>query len=286
MIDLHTHTNESDGTATPAELIALAAEARLEALAITDHDTLTGHDAAVAPARELGVRLICGIEISTAWGQPRDRTVHLLGYWFDAPPTAEFRAWLGGIQTARRDRNRRLALRLQELGLDVRLEEVEAIGRHMTGRPHFARVMVDKGYVSGYREAFDRYLDESAIAYVVRDEPTFEEAVQRLRDAGGLASLAHPTRLGKKSAEEEERTIERMVDAGLPAIEVWHSDHSATDSLRYLRLANKYGLLATGGSDYHGDHKPGVVLGRGAGNLNIPLSVLENLLEPPKLARR
>jgi len=264
----------------------MAADARLEALAITDHDTLTGFDAAIEPARELGLRLICGIEISTKWGQPKDRTVHLLGYWFGSAPTVEFRTWLDRVQAARKDRNRRLALRLQELGLDVRLEEVEAIGRNMTGRPHFARVMVEKGYVSGYREAFDRYLDESAIAYVDRDEPSFEEALRRLRDGGGLASLAHPLRLGKKNPDEEKRTIERMVDAGLPAVEVWHSDHSATDSLRYLRLATQFGLLSTGGSDYHGDHKPGVVLGRGAGNLNIPLSVLENLLEPPTLARR
>ena len=238
------------------------------------------------PARELDLRLLCGIEISTAWGKPRQSTVHLLGYWLDTPPTLEFRAWLSGIQIARKDRNRRLAARLQELGLDVRNEEAEAIGRNMTGRPHFARVMVEKGYVKGIREAFDRYLDESAIAYVHRDEPTFEEAVQRVADSGGLASLAHPLRLGKKAADEEERMIESMVAMGLPAIEVWHSDHSATDSLRYMRLAQRYALLATGGSDYHGDHKPGVVLGRGAGNLNIPLSVLENLREPPKLARR
>jgi predicted metal-dependent phosphoesterase TrpH len=286
LIDLHTHTSESDGTASPRELVALAIAAGLDALAITDHDTFSGYDAAVAPASELGLRLLCGIEISTAWGQPKQRTVHLLGYWFDTPPTAQFRAWLDGIQTARRDRNRRLALRLQELGLDVRLEDAEAIGRNMTGRPHFARVMVEKGFVSGIREAFDRYLDESAIAYVERDEPSFEEAVRRVGEAGGLASLAHPVRLGNKTAEEEERIIERMVSLGLPAIEAWHSDHSATDSLRYLRLAQRHGLLVTGGSDYHGEHKPGVVLGRGAGNLNIPLSILEALMQPQKPARR
>jgi len=285
LIDLHTHTTESDGTTTPRDLVALAKSVRLEALAITDHDTFAGYDGAVAPARELDLRLLCGIEISTAWGQPRERTVHLLGYWFDTPPTAEFRAWLDAIQAARRDRNRRLALRLQELGLDVHVEEVEAIGRNMTGRPHFARVMLNKGYVRNLREAFDRYLDESAIAYVERDEPTFEVAMRRVTESGGLASLAHPLRLGQKNAEEEQRVIERMAAIGLPAIEVWHSDHSATDALRYMQLASRLGLSVTGGSDYHGDHKPGVALGRGAGNLNIPLSVLTNLLEPRRLAR-
>jgi 3',5'-nucleoside bisphosphate phosphatase len=278
LIDLHSHTNESDGTSSPRELVALACAARLDALAITDHDTFAGYDGAADPARETGLRLLCGIEISTAWGQPKEQTVHLLGYWFDTPPTAAFRAWLDGIQAARRDRNKRLAVRLQELGMDVRLEEAEAIGRNMTGRPHFARVMVGKGYVGGIREAFDRYLDESAIAYVERDEPSFEEAVRRVAEAGGLASLAHPLRLGKRDAVEEERMIATMVGMGLPAIEVWHSDHSATDALRYMRLAQRHGLAVTGGSDYHGDHKPGVVLGRGAGNLNIPVSVLEDLL--------
>jgi 3',5'-nucleoside bisphosphate phosphatase len=276
LIDLHTHTTESDGTYTPRELVEAAESARLEALAITDHDTFAGYDEAVALAGNSGVELLCGIEISTAWGKPKEQTVHVLGYWLHTPPPTEFRAWLGGIQSARKDRNVRLVAKLQSLGIDVKLEEVEAIGRSMTGRPHFARVMVAKGYCQSYDEAFDRYLDESAAAYVDRDEPTFEEAIRRVSDAGGLASLAHPIRLDKQG-DEEKRTIAMMVDMGLPAIEIWHSDHSPSDALRYYKYSQNFGLLATGGSDFHGDVKPKIKLGRGGNGLNIPVSVLNAL---------
>jgi 3',5'-nucleoside bisphosphate phosphatase len=273
LIDLHTHTTESDGTLSPAELMAAAAAIGLEAIAITDHDTFSGYDAALPEAAERGVNLLCGIEISTTWGKPKERTVHLLGYFFSSPPAPDFRAWLAGIQSARRDRNVRLAARLRELGMNIQLEEVEALGRNMTGRPHFARTMVRKGYARDIRDAFDRFLDESAVAYVYRDEPMFEDVVQRVIAAGGLASLAHPIRLDRRDSVEEERTIATMVDMGLPAIEVWHSDHSATDTLRYLKLVQKFGLRATGGSDFHGDVKPNVSLGQ----LNIPRSVLDSL---------
>jgi predicted metal-dependent phosphoesterase TrpH len=278
LIDLHTHTTESDGTLSPAELMHAAASAGLEAIAVTDHDTFSGYDAALPEAAKRGVNLLCGIEISTAWGRPRERTVHLLGYFFAGPPTIDFRAWLAGIQSARKDRNVRLAARLRELGMDIELEEAEALGRNMTGRPHFARVMVRKGYARSIRDAFDRFLDESAIAYVDRDEPVFDDAVRRVIDAGGIASLAHPVRLDARDTDEEERTISRMVDMGLPAIEVWHSDHSPADTQRYLRLAEQLGLLATGGSDFHGEVKPNVALGSGPGHLDIPMSVLELLL--------
>jgi 3',5'-nucleoside bisphosphate phosphatase len=278
LIDLHTHTTESDGTLSPAELIEAADAIGLEAIAITDHDTFSGYDAAVAAAARRGVDLLCGIEISTAWGKPKERTVHLLGYFFGSPAPADFRAWLAGIQSARRDRNVRLAARLRELGMDVQLAEVEALGRNMTGRPHFARVMVSKGYARDIRDAFDRFLDESAVAYVYRDEPMFEEAVRRVTAAGGLASLAHPIRLDSKNPAEEEQTIATMVEMGLPAIEVWHSDHSPTDTLRYLKLAQKLGLRTTGGSDFHGDVKPNVTLGQ----LKIPRSVLDGLVLQPR----
>jgi predicted metal-dependent phosphoesterase TrpH len=284
LIDLHAHTTESDGTLSPAELVDAAAGAGLEALAITDHDTFTGFDTA-AQLTGNGVRLLCGIEISTAWGQPKEQTVHLLGYFFDAPPTAEFREWLDRIQAARCDRNIRLAARLRELGLDVRVEEAQALGRSMTGRPHFARVLVNKGYCTDIEDAFDRYLDESAPGYVQRDEPMFEEAVQRVVRAGGIASLAHPVRLDK-TGHAEAQTIEKMVAMGLPAIEVWHSDHGPADERRYMGYAQKHGLLVTGGSDFHGENKPRIELGRGAGNLRIPRTVLEALLERPNPARR
>src|SRR5215204_4049381 len=169
MIDLHSHTNESDGTYTPAELVDTAIEIGLDALAITDHDTLAGYKIAEPLAKATGLRLICGIELSTKVYEPTRKTVHLLGYFCSNPPASPFLEWLGAMQSARRDRNHRLAAKLQSMGVDVRIEEVEAVGRSLAGRPHFARLMVQKGYVPNSSAAFDRYLDESAPGYVDRD---------------------------------------------------------------------------------------------------------------------
>jgi predicted metal-dependent phosphoesterase TrpH len=161
--------------------------------------------------------------------------------------------------------------------MDVRLEEVEALGRTMAGRPHFARIMVRKGYVPNYRAAFDLYLDESACAYVDREEPSVTEGIQRIAQAGGISSIAHPVRLGL-NARAEEHLIARCAAEGLSAIEAYHSDHDADDTVRYLAMARKYGLKVTGGSDFHGENKPGVELGCGPGTLAIPISVLEDLM--------
>jgi predicted metal-dependent phosphoesterase TrpH len=279
MIDLHSHTTASDGTYTPEELVRAAAELELEALAITDHDTFSGYEQARETANAVSLRLICGIELSTKIRSGDRRTVHLLGYFPKTEPAQEFRSWLLQMQEFRRDRNRRLAKRLQSMGIDVKLEEVEAVGKNMAGRPHFARLMVTKGYVSNYREAFDRYLDASAPGYVDREEPTLEEGIRRLTDAGGISSIAHPVRLSMTDAAEEEELFATMANRGLHAIEAFHSDHTAEDIERYLGLARKYGLKVTGGSDFHGALKPNVQLGVGTGTLKIPLSVLEALID-------
>lgn len=271
MIDLHTHTNESDGTLSPSQLIAEAARRGVDVLAITDHDTFAGYDAAVPLAREADVALVCGIELST---KLHGESAHLLGYFPGCDGLAEFRQWVLDLQASRRDRNVRLAERLRELGFDIRVEEAEALGRGMTGRPHFAQIMVRKGYVANIRRAFDEYLDESAIGYVHRREPQFAESVKRIRDAGGIASLAHPARLRRDAAS----LAPELRDAGLNAIEAYHSDHSPAETEKFLALARRYGLKVTGGSDFHGDVKPEVELGTGHdGNLNVPREVLRDL---------
>lgn len=277
MIDLHSHTTESDGTYTPAELIEAAASAGLEALAITDHDTFAGYEAAAGLAKGAGVELICGIELSTKLAASKRKTVHLLAYFLDGPPSRAFRGWLERMQEARRDRNRRLSAKLKSMGMEVSLEEVEALGRNMAGRPHFAQIMLAKGYVPSYRAAFDLYLDESAAAYVDREEPAVEDAIARVQQSGGISSLAHPVRLGEPDYEAQERVVARLAEAGLDAIEAFHSDHSNGDTEHYLSMARKYGLKVTGGSDFHGANKPGVRLGTGEGNLAIPRSVLDAL---------
>lgn len=262
MIDLHTHTDESDGTLSPAALVEAARARGLRALGITDHDTLAGHDAAEPLVREAGLELVCGIEISTKLASLRGRSVHLLAYFPRSAPSDGFRAWLGELQEQRRDRNRRLAERLRSLGLDLELAEAEALGRSLTGRPHFARLLVKKGYVTDIRQAFHRYLAEDAPGYVERHEPAIEKAIERVREGGGFASLAHPVRLALREAGHEKAVIASLCEAGMQAIEVYHSDHAAADTERYLELARRYDLAVTGGSDFHGDAKPSVRLGR------------------------
>jgi hypothetical protein len=271
LIDLHSHTNESDGSCSPAQLIGEAAGAGVKVLGITDHDTFAGYDRAAPLARPAGIELVCGIELST---KLRGHSVHLLGYFLGEDGLGDFREWVLEMQASRRERNVRLAARLRELGFDITLEEAEARGRGMTGRPHFAQIMIEKGYVADYRQAFDQYLDESAKGYVYRREPGFEEGVARIRRAGGVASLAHPTRVRGDVAA----MMPELCGAGLNAIEAYHSDHTPRETETFLDLAARHGLLVTGGSDFHGEVKPGVLLGTGwEGNLRVPPDVVDKL---------
>jgi predicted metal-dependent phosphoesterase TrpH len=275
MIDLHSHTTASDGTYSPAQLVEEARRTGVRTLGITDHDTFSGYDQALPLAHQAGLDLICGIELST---KLHGHSVHLLGYFLSPLLNADglgvFRRWIGDLQASRRERNVRLIARLRELGLDITLEEVQARGGEMTGRPHFAQVLIQKGYVSTVQQAFDEYLDESAKGYVTRREPAFAEAVKYIRDAGGIASLAHPIRL----REDVAAALPELRAAGLNAIEVYHSDHSAAQTALYRQLAEQHGLLVTGGSDFHGAVKPEIHLGTGrGGNLRIPDDLVDRL---------
>jgi len=271
MIDLHSHTTASDGTYLPAQLVDEALRTGVRILGITDHDTFSGYDQALPLARQAGLELVCGIELSTTL---HGHSVHLLGYFLSADGLGNFRTWIGELQASRRERNLRLIARLRELGLEITLEEVQARGGEMTGRPHFAQALIAKGYVSSLQQAFDEYLDESAKGYVTRREPQFAEAVKHIRDAGGIASLAHPVRIREDVAE----ILPELRAAGLNAIEVYHSDHSPSQSALYLKLAEQHGLLVTGGSDFHGAVKPEIHLGTGrGGNLKVPDDLVDRL---------
>lgn len=287
MIDLHTHTNESDGTYTPRELVEAAVEARLEALGIADHDTFAGYDQAAPIAGARGLDLICGIEVNTRLAHEdgdhsRAWSVHVLGYFLHEPPSMAFRAWLSQLLESRRERNSRLVEKLRSMGLLIDLEEVQAIGRTLTGRPHFARVLVQKGYAANSEDAFRRYLGESAPGFVQRDSPHSVLAIQQIVAGGGLPVLAHPVRLGIRNPAREAEVIAELRDAGLRGIEAYHSDHSLSDVTRYLELAKKLGLAVSGGSDFHGSAKPRVMLGTGIGrNLSVPRRVLTDLRNFP-----
>ena len=275
MVDLHTHTFESDGTDSPAALIEKAAAAGLTTIAITDHDTFTAHAQAAPIAQRLGIQLVCGVEIST---RARNRNVHLLAYWFGGAAPVEFENWLIEMLEYRRERNRRLAERLQGLGLAIELSEAEALGRTITGRVHFAKVLIAKGYVQSIPEAFDRYIGEDAPGFVMMEDPKTPDAVSKVREYGGIPVLAHPIRLGMRDPDAEESFIREQVDAGLLGLEVMHSDHDEVARARYEALVQRYGLARSGGSDYHGDIKPKIFLGRGfEDNVNVPQEWVDKL---------
>jgi len=282
MIDLHTHTDRSDGTLSPEALIDRAVAAGLSAIAITDHDTFAGYDLAAPAARERGLDLVCGIELSTrpdSDGDRRPPSVHLLGYFLDSAPPPEFREWIQGMLDSRHRRNLALVAKLRSLGVDITLEEVRAVGRHLTARPHFAQVLLNKGYVSSLQEAFDLYLADEAKAAVAREEPPLKDAIRRIRAQGGVASLAHPARLPSgRDHGALERLLGELAPAGLNAIEVHHSEHSAADVAYYESVAAAWNLIPTGGSDFHGDNKPGIELGTGKNhNVSIDDSLLEQM---------
>jgi predicted metal-dependent phosphoesterase TrpH len=276
LIDLHSHTYYSDGTASPKELIENALALELEALSITDHDTFEGYEAAVPIARQAGLKLIRGIELSTRYD---GTSIHLLAYFIGQQPTADFLSWLDQMKQTRRDRNRRLIDKLKEFGIELNLEEVERKGRSLTGRPHFARVMVEKGYVPDMEAAFREYLDESAPAYVERQDPPLNVSIERVREAGGIPSLAHPVRIFHNDYDRVDALIREMIPHGLTAIEAYHSDHKPADINHYLDVAARCQLAITGGSDFHGANKPRIHLGTGyANNLSIPYQVLDDLM--------
>ncbi|MNO26174.1 hypothetical protein D3C76_160230 [compost metagenome] len=271
--DLHTHTQASDGMNQPAENVRLAKEKGLTGLAITDHDTVAGIAEALLAGKELGLDVVPGIEISSRVGE---KDIHVLGYFVD-PEDNRFKERLARLRLVREERNALIIAKLQQLGLSITLEEVKAgLSRPLRpdeslGRPHIADTLVRKGYVSDMRDAFDRYLAEGKPGYASLPRIAPEEAIVWIREAGGVPVLAHP---GLYSDDDLVRSI---VERGKPAgIEVYHSDHGPEEELRYAAMAEKYGLIVTGGSDYHGVRQ-GVVFHGDLGGRTAPPGTVERL---------
>lgn len=278
-IDLHSHTNESDGSLSPAELVALAGRIGLAAIAVTDHDTFEGYEQAVPFARTIGLDLVRGIELNTLLNlQGKEhRYLHLLTYFPSGEPSEDFKNWVDRERDDRRNRNRRLAEALQRQGVDITLEEVETRGKSLAGRVHFARILVQKGYAVNAEDAFRRYLGESAPSYVHRESQTTEQAIRIVRSGGGVPVIAHPVRL-TLSRNVERKVLARLRQAGLLGLEVYHSEHSPSLQAYYRQLADELDLLPTGGSDFHGAAKPNIDLGTGLnGNLRVPLEFLDRM---------
>jgi len=271
LVDLHAHTSASDGGDDPRALVEAAAAAGVEVLAVTDHDTVAAVTEARAAGLRLGVEVLAGCELTALVG---DRVVHVLlyGEGLLAPELGE------AVETARRGRHaRNLAVgeRLREL-TGVGYEEAAAIaGGSALSRAHFARALVARRVVADVAEAFDRYLSSGRPAYVPAPSVSVTDAVALAGKAGGVAVLAHPGRLGD---DERARVLAEALEAGVDGVEVWHPQHDAELRRSLAGLVERRGLLATGGSDYHGRHKPNVHLGTGVdGNVAVPGELLDAL---------
>jgi len=258
MIDLHLHTTASDGRCTPQELVTRASRAGVTVMAVTDHDTIAAIPEVRSAANGCGIEVITGIEI-TAIEDGRD--IHMLGYFVDADHS-DLAAFLAAQRTRRIARVEALGLRLAQLGMPIDVGPVlmqarEQRGRSV-GRPQIARAMVAAGYVADTREAFDRWLAIGRPAFVPRSGAPPAEVIETVHGAGGLVSLAHP---GQTNVDPR---ISGYAEAGLDAIEVYHPDHDAGAVQRYREMASTLKLLATGGSDFHGDaahgYEPGAVV--------------------------
>lgn len=280
MIDLHCHSTASDGTLSPRAVVELAKQSGLSALSLTDHDTIAGIGPAALAATEMGLDFLPGIEISAEY--PRPGTLHMLGYGVD-PNSPILRDLTGKLLDARGDRNPLIVKRLNELNVAVSMQEWTAEARGgVLGRPQLAAILVRKGYVSSIKQAFDKYLGEGGLAYFDKERLTSRRAIEMIRQSGGVAVLAHPVQLRKENFAQVETALKQLVDEGLAGVEVIHSDHDDLTVRELDRLADRYKLLKTGGSDFHGSNKPTIGLGIANGR-RIPREWFDRLVEAVRL---
>ncbi|NBC11678.1 MAG: PHP domain-containing protein [Planctomycetes bacterium] len=279
--DLHMHSTASDGTDAPRHLARLASDAGLAGFALTDHDTTAGLPAAAAAAHQLRLAFVPGIELSADPDVRRTGashgTLHILGYYIrhDDPTLQRIQRQL---HDARAQRNPQMIDRLNELGVNIRYDEVLAeAGANqddaaVVGRPHIAQVMVNKGYVKTIHEAFNQYIGMRGAAYIRKDRLKAAEAIDAIHAAGGVACFAHPVQLGLPDDDQLEQVVRQLKDAGLDGIETHHPDHRPADVARFQALARRYRLVTVGGSDYHGSRKTNAL-----GSPRVPIDTLEQL---------
>ena len=273
-VDLHLHTTASDGVRTPSEIVNYAKDKGLQAIAITDHDTIEGLDEGLSEGDRIGFEVIPGVEISA---EHSPGSMHLLGYLLDIHHPL-LKGKLNYLQKARAERNPKIIENLNRLGVRINYEEVvKASGGGQVGRPHFAQVLLEKGYVRSFQEAFDRFLGKRAPAYVDKIRFKAKEAISFIREAGGVAVLAHPKTLGMSDFIALERIVFELMEAGLKGMEVYYPEHSSLEVAQFKALAERCGLLMTGGTDYHGIEKENLDIGVGRGEMRLPYSLVEGL---------
>lgn len=273
-VDLHVHSNRSDGTCSPTELVDYAIEKGLSAFALTDHDTVDGLEEAISYAASLSgpmiPEVVPGIELSTEY---QGRDIHIVGLYIDYE-NAAFRSYLQHFVDSRTLRNRKMCLLLQDCGINITFEELSAAYPDaVITRAHYAKLMLGKGYVKSMSEAFERYIGDHAPCFIPREKVTPVQAIGLILEADGIPVLAHPVLYHLSDARLDALTAE-LKAAGLAGIEALYSTYHTGEERQIRRLASKYDLLISGGSDFHGANKPGLDLGSGYGNLYIPGSVL------------
>ena len=265
-VDLHVHSTRSDGTLTPTELVNYAIKKNLSAFALTDHDTVDGIDEALEAARGKDIRVIPGIEYSTEY---RNRDVHIVGLFIDHKCPA-FVEYLNRFQHSRLERNYKLCANLQGIGFDITYEAlVDMFPNAVITRAHYAKFLLEKGYVKSITEAFERYLGDHTPYFVHREKITPQEVITVTKQAGGVPILAHPT-LYKLGKEQLDLLVSTLKEQGIMGIECIYSTYTNSDEREIKALAQKYALLPSGGSDFHGGTKPGLDLGCGYGKLFVP----------------
>jgi predicted metal-dependent phosphoesterase TrpH len=256
--DLHSHSNASDGTLTPSELVARARQLEVDVLALTDHDTVAGIDEALEAARKLGVTLIPGVEISTTW---QGQVVHIVGLGIDHR-CPELTEGLDRLLEVRANRAREMDRRLERKGISGSYEGARAhSGGQLVGRAHFARFLVSSGHAPDMRRAFQHYLKRGKPGYVPCEWASLEESLAWIQAAGGQAVVAHPARHPFSNAKLR-RLLELFLELGGAGLEVISGSHTRDDAMNMARHARELGLLGSSGSDYHGPDNPWVELGK------------------------
>lgn len=278
-IDLHIHSTASDGTLPPAEIIKLAQKLKLRAIAITDHDTIDGSKEALQAGIPPSVKFLTGVEISASYPPSFSHagSFHILGYSIRLEDP-QLNETLAVLQQARKNRNPQIVKRLNSLGFEFSLEDVASeIGDGQLGRPHIARYMLKRGFVKSIDEAFRKYIAQGKPAYVDKYRVDCKRAIQIILDAGGIPVLAHPILLNFDKDEITE-LFALLKSMGLKGIEVYYPEASPDMTAFYIELAERYGLLKTGGTDFHGSLKPDIQMGSGRGDFFVPYEIYEKLV--------
>ncbi len=269
MIDLHVHTTASDGTFTPSDVVLLAKKAGLAAMAVTDHDTINGIEEAVNKAKEVDLELVPGVEISV--GDTED--IHIVGLFIDHKDSNLLKV-MDTLSCYRRHRNEEMILNLRKEGFDVSYEMIEkTMNTKNLGRLHIAYYMQNMGMVNDYRKVFRKYLIPGTKTYVPMRQISEQEGIESILKSGGIPVLAHINYL-KQSDADTEKTVRRLMGYGLKGIEVFYSGYDKRVEKLAHRISEKYNLLKSGGTDFHGTRRPGVYLGTGRGNLCVPYEFL------------